>query len=563
MTGHSDRTTVPCLAAGGTAGEPVKRATLCYVTDTAPCGRLDLVEHLTADVDIAVVGAGSTGMDIAEVAARAHHTVLVLDTRPGVAELGICRVRKRLARDVSCDDLDAGEARVIAGCLRPVATIGDLAGCGVVIEASDEDERTKRNLLRSVEAAVGQGEGRDVLLATDTSSVSVTAVAAALRRPGMLVGLHFFATAPQTSLVEIVRGDATDPKVVETAIELARSWGKTPVLCRSAPGFVVDRITRPFFGEAYRVAESRAADPATIDAVLREAGGFRRGAFELGDDIGQDNDLIVSRVVWERTFHDQRYAPTVLQQRLVDAGRLGRRVGRGVFAYTPEGESLDAEPLTAPRRTPPRAVELVDDDFGPMAPFLDRVEAGGVVIERRELAEDQVGEELPGLRLPGGGLLRATDGSTARSWMLEAPCGVVLLDWAHDPASCRRVVLMAPRDVEPGVLDSAIGLCQAAGAEVSVIGDVAGGIVARTVSMLVNEAVDLVARGDATATDVDVAMLLGAGYPSGPLEWGDRIGAVRVATVLGELHDETPTGRYRISPRLDEAIIAEENLRDL
>jgi 3-hydroxybutyryl-CoA dehydrogenase len=172
-------------------------------------------------------------------------------------------------------------------------------------------------------------------------------------------------------------------------------------------------------------------------------------------------------------------------------------------------------------------------------------------------------EELPGLRLPGGGLLRVTDGSTARSWGLEAPAGVVLLDWAHDPSTCARVALMAPRDLAPAVLDAAVGLCQAAGAAVSVIGDVAGGIVARTVALLVDEAVDLVARGEATATDVDVAMLLGAGYPSGPLEWGDRVGALRIASVLGELHDETPTGRYRMSPRLDEAIVAEENLRDL
>jgi 3-hydroxybutyryl-CoA dehydrogenase len=146
---------------------------------------------------------------------------------------------------------------------------------------------------------------------------------------------------------------------------------------------------------------------------------------------------------------------------------------------------------------------------------------------------------------------------------LEAPAGVVLLDWAHDPSTCVRVALMAPRDLAPAVLDAAIGLCQAAGAAVSVIGDVAGGIVARTVALLVDEAVDLVARGEATATDVDVAMLLGAGYPSGPLEWGDRVGALRIASVLGELHDETPTGRYRMSPRLDEAIVAEENLRDL
>jgi 3-hydroxybutyryl-CoA dehydrogenase len=207
---------------------------------------------------------------------------------------------------------------------------------------------------------------------------------------------------------------------------------------------------------------------------------------------------------------------------------------------------------------------VLDDDFGVMAPFLDRIEAGGVEVVRRSSGnENEALEDLPGMRLPAGGLLRVTDGSTARSWDLDAPGGVVLLDWAHDPRTFTRVTLMAPRNVDPAVLDAAIGVCQAAGVAVSVIGDVAGGIVARTVSMLVNEAVDLVARGEASATDVDVAMLLGTGYPSGPLEWGDRVSALRVAAVLGELDEETPTGRYRISPRLDEAIVAEENLRNL
>ena len=267
--------------------------------------------------------------------------------------------------------------------------------------------------------------------------------------------------------------------------------------------------------------------------------------------------------MWEQTYHDPRYAPTQFQRRLVDAGRLGRKSGRGVFTYSAEGRATDAEPDTYPRRPAPEVVELVEYDMGPMTAFLDRIAAGGVHIDRIALDDSEVMEELPGLRLPGGGLLRVTDGSTARSWGLEAPDGVVLLDWAHDPATCTRVALMAPRGLDPAVLDAAAGLCQAAGVEVSVVGDVAGGIVARTVAVLVDEAVDLVARGEATATDVDVAMLLGAGHPSGPLEWGDRVSALRIASVLGELADEEPTGRYRLSPRLDEAIAAEENLRDL
>jgi 3-hydroxybutyryl-CoA dehydrogenase len=234
------------------------------------------------------------------------------------------------------------------------------------------------------------------------------------------------------------------------------------------------------------------ASPATIDAVLREAGGFPMGPFQLTDLVGQDVNLAVSTSVWEQTYHDPRYAPTPFQRRLVDAGRLGRKTGRGVFTYTADGHALDADPQEAPPRPAPDSVELLEYDFGPMTPFLDRIAAGGVRVDQVEADDAEVLEELPGLRLPGGGLLRVTDGSTARSWSLEAPDGVVLLDWAHNPATCSRVALLAPRGIAPEVLDAAIGVCQAAGVAVSVVGDVAGGIVARTVAMLVDEAVDLV-----------------------------------------------------------------------
>lgn len=521
------------------------------------------MDQLTTDVEVAVVGGGLMASGIAEVAARSHHAVRLVGGRPGDARRIADFIGQRLAKDVERGRLDDAEAQFVTACLRPVEDVADVAGCGLVIEATGEDPKTKRKLLRSIEDAVGQGVGREVLLATHTTSLSVTALATALRSPGLLVGLQFFPPPMNMPLVEVIRGDATDPKTVEAAVELARSWGKTPVLCRSTPGFIVNRIARVFHGEAQRIAESGAADPATIDALLCESGGFKIGPFHLADLFGQEVEFALTRSMWEQTFHDPRYAPTVYQRHLIDAGRLGRTTGRGTFAYTPEGKALDDEPMTAPLRTAPATVQLIEDDFGPMAPFLERVIAGGVKVERIELGEDQIGDELPGLRLPGGGLLRVTDGSTARSWSLEAPGGVVLLDWAHDPATCRRVALMASRDVDPAVLDSAIGFCQAAGVEVSVIGDVAGGVVARIVSMLVNEAVDLVARDGVSATDVDVAMLLATVYPSGPLEWGDRVGAVRVAAVMGELHDETPTGRYRIATRLDEAVMADENLRDL
>jgi 3-hydroxybutyryl-CoA dehydrogenase len=521
-----------------------------------------MVKHVDAEAPIGVVGAGTMGAGIAEVAARAGHPVRLLDAAPGAAARAVETVGARLERDVATGRLEPGAAAEVRQRLRVAEQVEDLRGSAVVVEAVAERLDVKRELFAALEDVVAD----DALLATNTSSLSVTAVAAGLRRPARVVGLHLFNPAPRMRLVEVVRGEDTADSVVEAATELARAWGKTPVVCTSTPGFIVNRVARPFYGEAQRMVEERVADPATIDAVLREAGGFPMGPFELTDLVGQDVNLAVSRSVWEQTFADPRYAPTVLQQRLVDAGRLGRKTGRGFFSYAEGagGGPVDAQPRTEPKRGAPATVEAVGFEgyrgFEVMTPFLERVAAAGTRVVPVEWDEES--DEEPGVRLPGGALFLEHRGETATgSW--GAGGAVVLLDWAHDPATCTRVALTPSPDAPEESVRAAVGLCQSAGVAVSVIGDSPGGIVARTVSMLVNEAVELVGRGEATAEDVDVAMLLGTGYPSGPLEWGDRVGASTVESVLQRLGDAFPTGRYRASPHLQRSARAGVNLRDL
>ena len=514
---------------------------------------------LSPSARVGVVGAGTMGAGIAEVAARAGHPVTLLDAVPGVAERAVGDVRDRLQRDVATGRLDADEAAGVGGLLRPASSVKELADSAVVVEAVVERLDVKRELFAELEDLLEPG----ALLATNTSSLSVTAVAAALRHPQRAVGLHFFNPAPRMRLVEVVRGDATTDSTADLACELARAWGKTPVVCTSTPGFIVNRVARPFYGEAQRLVEEGVADPATVDAVLREAGGFPMGPFELTDLVGQDVNLAVSRSVWEQTFADPRYAPTVYQQRLVDAGRLGRKSGRGVYRYD-KGRAVDAEPATEPRREAPGAVELVahgsDRGFPVMGAFIDRMAAAGLRIAVAE-EDDESGADA-GIRLPGGAMLLEQQGDPATIMWGEGGA-VIALDWAHDPRTCTRVALAPSTDTPEESLHAAVGLCQAAGAAVSVVGDSPGGIVARTVAMLVNEAVELVGRREATAEDVDVAMLLGTGYPSGPLQWGDRLGALTVATLLDRLHDVFPTGRYRASLQLARTARGGVNLRDL
>lgn len=372
------------------------------------------MRRITAQDDVAVLGTGTMGEGIAEVLASAGHRVRLYDVAPDAAAGAVTRIGRRLARLVAQGHLEPDVAAAVQGRLQVVDTLDALAGCGLVVEAVREDLATKRDLLRAVERVVAEGVGHEVLLATNTSALSVTAIGQGLQQPGTLVGLHFFNPAPRMSLVEVVRGDASDPKAVEAAVEAVRDWGKTPVVCSSTPGFVVNRIARPFYGEAHRLVERRVADPATIDAVLRETGGFPMGPFQLGDLVGHDVGLAVSKAIWEQTFHDPRYAPTTWHQRLVDAGRFGRKTGRGVYAYSPDGQALDAAPQTAPPREAPASIEVLEYDFGVMGPFLDRIAEGGVDVQRVALSDEEVMEQLPGVRLPGDGLLRVTDGSTPR-----------------------------------------------------------------------------------------------------------------------------------------------------
>ena len=504
---------------------------------------------------VGVVGAGTMGAGIAEVAARAGHPVRLLDAAPGAGQRAVEALRDRLAKDVGKGRLEQTDADDVARRVEVVDAVAALAGCALVVEAVAERLEVKRSLFAELEAVLDDG----AVLATNTSSLSVTAVAAGLRHPGRVVGLHFFNPAPRMRLVEVVRGEDTDPAVVEAATDLARAWGKTPVTCTSTPGFIVNRVARPFYGEAQRMVSEGVADPATIDAILRECGGFPMGPFELTDLVGQDVNLAVSRSVWEQTFGDPRYAPTVFQQRLVDAGRLGRKTARGVFDYHEGADGARPAVAAQPARPAPARVRRTPHGWGPMEPFLGRVR--GVAIETVDDHEDH--HVLAGIHLPGDGVLMPTDGRRASSWSGQAVGGVVLIDWMHDPSSCARVALAASPGCRDGVLEAAVGFCQAAGVSVSVVTDRAGMVVARTVSMLVNEAVELVTRGEAEAEDVDVAMRLGTGYPSGPLEWGDVLGPEAVEGVVDELRAASPSGRYRPSPALEDALLSGRSLRDL
>ncbi|MCB5163376.1 3-hydroxyacyl-CoA dehydrogenase [Streptomyces bambusae] len=474
---------------------------------------------------VAVVGAGTMGQGIAQVALLAGHSVLLYDAREGGADLGAAAVGDRVARLVAKGRLDAAEAEAATARLTAVRQLSDLAPAALVIEAIVEDVRIKQELFAALEGVVSP----DCVLATNTSSLSVTELGALLKHPGRFVGLHFFNPAPLLPLVEVVSGAATDPEAARTAYDTVASWGKTPVRCADTPGFIVNRIARPFYAEAFAVYEEQGADPATIDAVLRESGGFKMGPFELTDLIGQDVNEAVTRSVWESFFHSPKFLPSLAQRRLVQSGRLGRKAGRGWYPYG-DGAQVP-EPHTAGPEEAPAEVTVVGD-LGPAADLVELMEEAGIAVTTAPTGG-------PYIQLPGEGQLVPADGKTSVEFT-----DVVYFDLALDYRGATRIALSASEDTDPQTLAEAVGLFQKLGKKVSIIGDVPGMIVARTVAMLIDLAADAVAKGTATFEDIDTAMRLGVNYPLGPGAWHDRLGQDWAYDLLHHLDERCPGGRY-------------------
>ena len=295
---------------------------------------------------VAVIGAGTMGSGIAQVAAQAGHTTYLFDTRKEAVGKAIAGLGKTFDKLVEKGKLTAEKATEIKARIKPATDLKELAGCGLVIEAIIEDLGIKKKLFAELESLLSA----DAVLATNTSSLSVTAIAAACARPERVVGLHFFNPAPLLPLVEVVPGLATDEALASRMYALMQTWGKTPVVCKDTPGFIVNRVARPFYGEAIRIYEEGIADMPTIDAAMKSVG-FKMGPFELMDLIGNDINFTVTRTVWEAFFFDPRYKPSFTQQRQVESGRFGRKSGRGYYSY-PEGVALTFPTVEAPIADP-------------------------------------------------------------------------------------------------------------------------------------------------------------------------------------------------------------------
>lgn len=496
---------------------------------------------------VAVIGSGAMGSGIAQVAAAAGYEVRLFDTRAEAVAKAIADIGKVYAKLVEKGRMSGEDAAAASARLRKVSDLHEVQDAAIVIEAIVENLDVKRMLFSDLEKVVGD----ECILATNTSSISVTAIAAKLRRPERLVGMHFFNPVPLMALVEVISGLATSQAVADTVFATAAAWGKNPVHAKSTPGFIVNRVARPFYAEGLRLLSEQAADAATLDAVMREAGGFRMGPFELMDLIGHDVNFSVTQSVFNAYFSDPRFMPSVLQQEMVNAGFLGRKSGRGFYQYG--DDAAKAAPATEAPQPKPASVSItLAPGSGPAvtAPMEQRLVAAGFTVTHREPKHGPAFHEAPGFHCNGAAVF-LTDGRTAteRAAADQHP-NTVLYDLVLDGASAARIALARADQCSDAAYDAVVGLFQAAGFAVTRLDDVPGMAVMRTVAMLANEAADAVNQGVCSAEAVDIAMQKGVNYPRGPLAWADSVGVAHIVTVLSNLAATYGEDRYRVSPLL-------------
>ena len=478
-----------------------------------------------SDLVAGVAGAGTMGRGIAQVLAQCGARTLLYDAQPGAARKAKDSIAQSLGKLVEKGRLGAGDADKVVGRIEIVDSLEAFAPSHVVVEAIVEDLAAKRELFAALERSV---KG-DCILASNTSSLSVTAMAAACKRPGRVAGYHFFNPVPVMKVVEVVDGVLTEPWATDALTGLAKRFGHTPVRCKDTPGFIVNHAGRAYVPEALRVLSEGIADFATIDRILVDAAGFRLGPFGLMDLVGLDVAHAVMKSMYAQYFEEPKYRPSFLAEPRVAAGLLGRKTRRGWYEYDSENNPARAPEPPAPKAKP-----------------------------QTVWAVPQLNELL--VSLGARPEISAEDASVCFVAPLGADTTTTALELGLDPARTvaldplfgfmKRRTLMRSPATRTDALESAHALLASDGIPVSVINDSPGFVAQRVVAHIVNVGCDIAQMRIATPEDLDRAVTLGLGYPRGPLAMGDALGAKRVLAVLEAMQAFYQEPRYRPSPWL-------------
>jgi 3-hydroxybutyryl-CoA dehydrogenase len=489
----------------------------------------------TLYTSVGVVGAGAMGRGIAQIAAQAGSTVLLHDTQPDAVARALQDIGSQWDRLAAKGRMDAALVQACKDRLRPADQLQDLAGCGLVIEAVVERLDVKKDLFARLETVVGP----DAVLATNTSSLSVTAIAAGLKRPQRFAGYHFFNPVPLMKVVEVIAGLKTDPEACKALSAYATQMGHTPVQAQDTPGFIVNHAGRGYGTEALRVVGEGVADFATIDRILKDQAGFKLGPFELMDLTALDVSHPVMESIYRQYYDEARYRPSVITAQRLAGGVLGRKTGEGFYQYADGKAVLSAEP----------PVPVVDE----MPPVWVSTRAA----RRPELFAllKELGARVETGQSPSPQALTVVaplgfDITTVAVVERLDPARTVGIDLLVEDAATKRRVLATNPATRPDMRDAAHALFARDGKAVSVIRDSAGFVTQRVVATIVNIASDICQQRICSPQDLETAVTLGLGYPLGPLAMGNRWGPANVLEVLFNMQTVYGDPRYRPSPWL-------------
>ena len=477
------------------------------------------------DLVAGVAGSGTMGRGIVQVLAQCGVRTLVFDAKPGAAQAAKDTIARTLAGLVQKGRVSQADADSTLARIEIVDALAAFKPCHVVVEAIVELLAPKQELFKALEAVVSES----CILASNTSSLSVTAMASACARPGRVAGYHFFNPVPLMKIVEVVDGELTEPWVGDALAALARRYGHKPVRCKDTPGFIINHAGRGYVPESLRVLQEGVADFATIDRILVDAAGFRLGPFGLLDLVGLDVSHSVMKSMHAQYYGEPKYQPSFLSDPRVAAGLHGRKSGRGWYKYG-KGGVAEKIPEVAVPTAKPASIWCVPELKDFLSKFNTKIES--------KPSPDTICLVAP---------LGHDATSTALQLNLD-PARTVAIDPLFGFA--KRRTLMTTPVTRPDVRDAAHALLASDGVPVSVIRDSAGFVAQRVVAHIVNVGCDIVQQRIATPEDLDSAVVLGLGYPHGPLAMGDAIGAQKVLAVLDAMHAFYRDPRYRPSPWL-------------
>ncbi|MCP2067526.1 UNVERIFIED_ORG: 3-hydroxybutyryl-CoA dehydrogenase [Pseudomonas reinekei] len=484
---------------------------------------------------VAIVGAGVMGTGIAQIAAQAGIEVLLFDNREGAAQAARDNLKQTLDKLVSKGKLLDSEVQATFNRVQVAVSLNELKDVDLAIEAIIERLDAKQALLAQLEAVVAD----DCVLATNTSSLSVTSIARNCRNPERVAGFHFFNPVPLMKVVEVIDGLATDRQVGDRLQALAARMGHLGIRAKDTPGFIINHAGRAYGTEALQILKEGVTEPAEIDRILREGLGFRMGPLELFDLTALDVSHPVIESIYNQFYQEPRYRPSALTRQMLEAGHVGRKVGRGFYRYA-NGQMVDApqaQSVPIVETLPP--VWLGTENRADLIRLTALLEALGARIEQGATPSS----EALCLLAPYG-----LDATSAAERFATDPTRTVCLDPLLDSTRYRTLMLTPATRIDMRNAAHALLACDGVG--VSVINDSVGFVAQRVLAMIVNLAGDIVQQRIASVDDLDEGVRRGLGYPQGPLAWGDTVGAKRVLTILERMTELTGDPRYRPGPWL-------------